>query len=312
MLFKNFAIQYFGKFICIFVDIYLENIMAMPQLQPNPKVSIIIPCYNHGKYIDETLASINKIEDQSVFEVIIIDDGSKDPFTADKLKNISDQGLYKVIFQENQGVSAARNNAIMVSKGEYILPVDADNRIMPDYLPKALAILEQKPEISVAYGNGIHFGAHDGIKYQNDFNLQLLMLYNYIDVCALFRKKLWADVGGYDTNMRSGIEDWEFWLHAAFKGHRFHHIDEVLFEYRVLPTSRNHMLLSDKSNTNHLMDYMAAKHSEYFSPKHLDDTLIMRYKYSPAGFIYKLFLKIYFPNKFDALVRKGKLRKYIM
>lgn len=277
-----------------------------------PRVSIIMPCYNHGQYIDEALAGIELIEDKDMYEVIIVDDGSTDAFTKQKLAVLKETGKYTMLFQKNQGVSVARNYAISNAKADIILPLDADNKVYPEYLYKGLATLEANPDISVVYANGLHFGERNDIKYQRDFNLQALMLDNFVDTCAVFRKKLWEDVGGYDITMRSGYEDWEFWLHAAFKGHKFHHIDEVLFEYRMLSDSRNHRVKADKKKTNSIMDYMMQKHGEFYSPKLIDDTLLLRYRHNPAAFIYKFILRLYFPKKYYKLVAEGKLRKYIV
>lgn len=277
-----------------------------------PLISVIVPCYNHGNYIEETLDSIEKSEGIYSFEIIIIDDGSNDTNTINKLHDLEKIGKYKIIFQENQKVSAARNNAITKARGKYILPVDADNKIRKDFIQKASIILENKADISIVYSHGEYFGEEQGIKYQRDFNLQALMLDNYIDTCALFRKEVWENTGGYDVSMKNGYEDWEFWLHAAFKGYKFYRIDEILFDYRMLSTSRNNRVRADKSKTNAIMDYMMNKHYLYYNPKLIDDTLIMRYKHNPVAFIYKFILRLYFPKKYDALVAKGKIRKYLV
>jgi glycosyltransferase involved in cell wall biosynthesis len=106
-----------------------------------PKVSIIIPCYNHGKYIMDAISSVEKIEDKNLYELIIINDGSTDEYTNTLLKELSDKGYY-VIFQENKGLATSRNNAIAISKGEYILPLDADNKIRPEYIYKGINIYQ--------------------------------------------------------------------------------------------------------------------------------------------------------------------------
>lgn len=284
----------------------------MELMASNPRVSIIIPCYNYGSYIDEALASVELINEKELFEVIIIDDGSTDAYTIGKLKELEEAGDYKVLYQPNQGVSAARNNGISQARGEFILSLDADNKIHPDYVYKSLKVFDSDSSIDVIYAHAAFFGDEQGVKYQMPFNLQALLTENFIDTCAIFRKKLWEAVGGYDPSMRSGLEDWEFWLHAAFKGYKFHHIDEVLFDYRVTNRSRTATLVADKTNTNHLMDYMAAKHPYYYGPKYVDDILIKRFKFSPVGFFVKLFLRVYFPRMYNKYVEQGKFRKYIV
>lgn len=277
-----------------------------------PRISIVIPCYNHGEYIPETIASIEQIEHKHLYEVIIVNDGSTDKTTNDYLKNLQQENKenYTIVFQDNQGVCRTRNNAISIAKGDYILPLDADNILYPEYIYRSVEILDNNKDISVVYGNAKLIGEETGIRLQRDFNLQSLMLDNYIDTCAVFKRSLWEDVGGYDPEMKTGLEDWEFWLHAAFKGHLFHHIDEVLFEYRVVANSRTNKLISTKTNANNLLDYMSAKHTKYFSPAAIDENLLDKFKSNPMVFITKLFLKAYFPHKFQSLANKGKFRKF--
>lgn len=196
------------------------------------KISIIIPCYNHGRYIDEAITSVKGyIYDN--YEIIIINDGSTDEFTNLKLKQLKSEG-YNVIFQENMGLGATRNNAIKLAKGEYILPLDADNKIKPEYIEKAIKILDEKGEYSVVYSDRQTFGMDEEIIKVGDYNIQSLLAGNYIDACAIFRKDVWEKTGGYDEHMPiQGLEDWDFWLTAAEQGFNFFYIPEALFYYRV-------------------------------------------------------------------------------
>ena len=110
-----------------------------------PIVSIIIPCYNHGKYIDEAVDSVLKQTFQT-FEIIIINDGSNDEFTNKKLENYSRPNT-QVITTANQGLSLARNTGIKMAQGKYILPLDADDKIHPEYLSKAINIIDSSENI---------------------------------------------------------------------------------------------------------------------------------------------------------------------
>ena len=90
------------------------------------KVSVIIPCYNQGQYIEEAVKSVLAQTYQN-FEIIIVNDGSTDEFT-NKLLSDYDKQKTKVLHTDNQGLASARNNGIKVAKGKYILPLDADER----------------------------------------------------------------------------------------------------------------------------------------------------------------------------------------
>ncbi len=277
-----------------------------------PRVSIIIPCYNHGKYIDDAVQSIDQIADKNLYEVIIVNDGSTDELTNERLRALGETGLYKVIFQKNQGLATSRNNAIALSKGEYILPLDADNKIRPEYVYKGIEIMDSRKDVSIVYGNAAYFGDKTEVFRPGPFNLQKLMIANYIDACAIYRKTVWEVTGGYDKNMPSqGVEDWEMWMHACFKGFKFHYQDEILYDYRVLADSMIRQLKSHKIKNDALTDYIINKHPAYFGPQYIDEDIMQKFSVSNIGFVGKLILKKYFPSKFEDMVRKGKLRRYI-
>lgn len=276
-----------------------------------PRVSIVIPCYNHGKYISDTIQSIERISDNSLYEIIIINDGSTDISTNDILSRLSEDG-YNVIFQKNAGLATARNNGISIARGDYILPVDADNMIRPEYVEKGITVLDNNPDISIVYGNAQKFGVENEILLQGPYNLQKLMISNYIDACAIFRRNVWESNSGYDRNMPyTGIEDWDLWLNASFNGFKFHYINEVLFDYRVLPGSMIKNLKNNKKKGDANQDYLIKKYPSFFGPQYIDADIMYKLDQSTMGFIGKLILKKYFPSIFTKKVNNGKLRKYI-
>lgn len=200
-------------------------------------VSIIIPCYNHGQYLMEALKSISDAVTSYSYEIIIVNDGSTDEHTLTVLSWVEQEG-YQVIHQPNGGLAAARNNAISMAKGKYIIPLDSDNKLHQNYLTKAIELLEKNPDIDIVYGNPILFGDKEGVITVGKFSISKIIKINYIDACAVFRKITWEKVSGYDGNMPAmGNEDWEFWIHAFFKGATFLYVNEVCFYYRVLANS---------------------------------------------------------------------------
>lgn len=201
-------------------------------------VSIIIPCYNHGIYIEEAINSVEELHISTSYEIIIIDDGSTDDHTKNVLLALKKAG-YKVIEQANQGLAAARNNAIHEAKGAYILPLDSDNKVHENYLTKAFAILKKNTEVDVVYGNPFFFGDIEGLHVVGEFDITKMLVVNHIDACALFRKDLWVKLGGFDASMPTmGNEDWEFWINAYFNGAKFFFLNDLCFFYR---TSNNSM-----------------------------------------------------------------------
>jgi glycosyltransferase involved in cell wall biosynthesis len=200
-------------------------------------VSVVIPCFNHGTMLREALASVERIRNENILEVIIVDDGSSEAETVRILREAADAG-HRVLSQPNRRVSAARNTGIRSAKGEFILPLDSDNRIRDVYLTEAVSLLKNNPELGVIYTDAEYFGERTGRWYVPDFNLLSLIRMNFIDVCALYRKDLWKQVGGYDEEMPwMGFEDWDFWLRVASRGSSFVHLPKIGFDYRVRTNS---------------------------------------------------------------------------
>lgn len=272
----------------------------------NPRVSIIIPCYNQGHFLQEALESV-KLADSSLLEIIIINDGSTDEFTNSYCGELQSQG-YHVVFQENRGLSGARNTGIGLAKGDYILPLDADNKIRPAYITQSIEVMDNNEQVAVVYGNADYFGERNDLWRPGAFNLQKLMLSNTIDACAVIRKSVLHKVGLYDVNMRSGWEDWELWLRIAFGGYDFWYIDEVLFDYRVLNSSMARSLYRNYEKPNAIEDYVHRKHAARMGHQWIVAQYVRRFKQNPFLFTAKLFLKAYFPGYYQQLLNKNKIR----
>jgi glycosyltransferase involved in cell wall biosynthesis len=197
-------------------------------------VSVITPCYDQGILLLEAVASVERHAPPRC-ELIIVNDGSQQPITLEILALLKRCG-YLVIDQENAGLSASRNRAIDLARGRYVLPLDDDNRIREGFLAEAIRVLDDSPEVGIVYGDRYDFGLVTAIQHIREFDLDTLLDGNYIDACAVFRKQVWIDCQGFDPSM-CPLDDWEFWIHAAGRGWRFHHIPRVAFDYRVRPGS---------------------------------------------------------------------------
>jgi hypothetical protein len=193
-------------------------------------VSIVIPTYNDAVFLVEALASAERSR-SSDSEIIIVNDGTSRPDDIEILNALEGTG-FPVIHQPKCGMSAARNVGIKGARGRFILPLDADNRLRFGFIDEARKILELDHTLGVVHGDYELFGESKGRVSVVDFDMRRMLRASYIESCALYRRALWEDVGGYDLNMPVA-EDWEFWLHAGIRGWRFHHIDCVSFESRV-------------------------------------------------------------------------------
>ena len=238
------------------------------------KVSIVIPCYNDGAYIRETVTSARKQTYPSV-EIIIVNDGSEDMVTREVLRQMEGEGL-RVIWNEHRGVAHARNTGIRCATGKYILPLDADDLIEPEYLAEAVAVLAAKPDVGMVYCEADSFDGRTGPWVLPEFTIGMMLARNVIFNAAVFRKLHWESVGGYDETMKTALEDWDFWLAFLEKGLHPFRLPKLLFHYRIRSTehtsySHRDVLLQDKLEvyqtiavkhrdlyTNHIKEYVYA------------------------------------------------------
>jgi glycosyltransferase involved in cell wall biosynthesis len=237
-----------------------ENNLGAPH---QVDLSVIIPCRNDGQFLIEAIASFERVAPKNC-ELIVVNDGSTDLRTLEILKILRDAG-YCLLDQATLGLSSARNAGISLARGRYILPLDADNRMRAGFVEAAIEILDSTPETGIVYGYRQFFGIKTGLDEVGEFDLEEMLMFNYIDAGAVFRREVWAGCGGYDQRM-SPLEDWDLWIGAAEKGWRFQRLPQVTFDYRVRPGS----LLSMVDNhefLDHLLEYMIAKHYELYQPR---------------------------------------------
>jgi len=194
------------------------------------KISIVIPCYNQCHWLVTAIHSVVFQINSIKKEIIIVNDGSTDDFIQNSdwiLKTFSNIDI-KIINQENKGLSAARNAGIKAANGEFILPLDADDKIHEDFISKCL--FNNSDIIATArqeFGNSTKQWLPKEFPTHQDF-----LKANQMDYCALYKKNIWEELGGYDENMKDGFEDWDFWIRATAAGYKVQVIQELLFYYR--------------------------------------------------------------------------------
>jgi glycosyltransferase involved in cell wall biosynthesis len=229
-----------------------------------PKISVIIPCHNYGKFVKEAVQSV-LLQTFHDFEIIIVNDGSTDDFTLKVLKEIKEaHPEILIIDQKNGHLSNARNSGIKASKGEFVLPLDADDIIEPTMLEKCLDELKKDEKLGLVYTYVRLFGNIDEIWERPEYDLYELLQGNYIVATSLIRKKAWEDVGGYDENMKNGYEDWDFYIRLGKNGWYGKLIKETLFCYRKHGKS----MIEDTIKKHDLnVEYIKTKHADIYNDK---------------------------------------------
>lgn len=202
----------------------------------DPFVSVIIPTYNGAAFLPEAVESIDAQHYQNL-EIIIVNDGSDDN-SLDVAHHLAEKHAHlniRIIDKKNGGLADARNAGIKVAKGEWILPLDCDDRFEPVFLKHAAHVIKTKPEINLVFANILKFGASDKTWTPPEYSWEELQKRNTFPYASLYRRELWELAEGYNPSIPWGAEDWNFWLSCASFGLKPFRIESPLFRYRVHP-----------------------------------------------------------------------------
>jgi len=226
-------------------------------------VTVVIPCFNHGRFVAEALRSVQAQTWQD-WEAIIVDDGSTDgsSATVDALARELRDPRISVLHQENRGLPTARNVGIEAGRGSFFVPLDADDRLRPCMIEACLAPLLRRPELGFAYGHLQTFGAEERLVRYPPYNMFRLLDENQVMGCPVVRKEAWRRVGGYKPAMVHGAEDWELWLACAEAGYHGHRVDDVVLEYRRYESS---MSTQTAKKLDLVRGQLAALHPDLYS-----------------------------------------------
>jgi GT2 family glycosyltransferase len=187
------------------------------------KVSIIIPCWGvYKQFLQECLASIDK-QTYKDYEVIVVDTETDLP--------------------------TARNKGIEKATGEYILPLDVDDEIEPNYLEKTV----DKGDIVTT---GYYHSKGQNIIVEQNVTVDGFKDRNQLIACSLFKKEVWESIDGYDEEMKLGYEDWDFWYRAVKQGYKVTVINEPLYNYKRRSDS---MISTTVTHHNELKNYILNK-----------------------------------------------------
>jgi len=237
-----------------------------------PQVSVLIPCFNHGAFLDEALDSV-LAQTHSDFEIIIVDDGSTDEATRQKIASCA-RPRTGVLRTENRGLPAARNTAASLATGDVFCALDADDRLAPAWFEKGLAALAADPSIAFVSHWLETFGDEHWTWRPERCDLPSMLARNAVNGAALVRRAAFEAVGGYDERMRHGCEDWDFWLRLIEAGFTGRILPEVLFYYRRSAESMSRVMLGDAEYRVPL-DALVDRHAGAFRT-HLFDVLVAK------------------------------------
>lgn len=237
-----------------------------PCPDPIPLVSVIIPCHNYARYLRESVESV-LMQTMPNWEIIIINDGSTDNTAEVAAKILEDFPGHKIRFftQECRGIVQPRNRGVTLARGEFILPLDADDLIAPSFLEKTVAVLQKDASLGYVGTKALFFGSSNKVWPLEPFIPLALLTTNQQTNTTLYRKKMWKEVGGYEPRMVHGYMDWEFWIRCTKAGWIGVQLEEPLFLYRrkedsvVMQAKKRDILIKEQIIRLHPEIYDAAK-----------------------------------------------------
>lgn len=237
-----------------------------------PLVSVITPCYNDGNYLLDCIQSVENSDYKNI-EHIIVNDGSKDIRTIKILKTLTGSNKQIIFNISNSGVCNARNFGVKQSKGKYILFLDGDDKISENYIRLAVDALEERKERKVVACNYAFFGHSNKIVILEKFSLERLMGGNIFTITSMIRRDDFLRIGGFNENMKEGLEDWDFWLSLLKDGGEVYYLKNIHFYYRKKSSnSRNFSMKSD--------DFIILRKKVYENHKQLYQTHFFPIVYS--------------------------------
>lgn len=229
-----------------------------------PSVSVIIPSYNLGQYLGETLRSVQE-QSYKDWECIVVENNSRDGSAGIVLALAAEDPRFRLIpLPRNEGVSVARNRGLEEAQGKYILFLDADDLIMPEYMKEAVAALEEDPSLNVVYGKAERFGSQSSWDLPA-FSMETMLARNCLYISCFFRRE---QAAGFDPSFRVGLEDWDFWLSLLerIETPKVRFLPSLCFRYRTRRRSRNAGVTDEALRTirRQLWEKHKGLYSKYF------------------------------------------------
>jgi len=225
---------------------------------PNPRIAVVIPCYNDGEFLRDAVGSLTG---QEAHELVVVDDGSNDPLTVTVLRELESAGT-RVLHQPNQGVSAARMAGVRATSAHYIFPLDGDDKVAPGALAALADALDRDPDAVVAWGDVVFFGmGQSSIRLPTPKNLDpwYITYVNEIPEASMVRRSALLATPGWQLTM--GYEDWDLWLSLAERGGKGVRIGTVAELHRLHAPRRMAYLFT---HHHQLEEDLRTRHADLF------------------------------------------------
>jgi glycosyltransferase involved in cell wall biosynthesis len=225
-----------------------------------PRVAVVVPCFDDGATLAETLDSVRAQDEPH--ELVVVDDGSTDADTLALFERLEADGV-RVLHQENRGLAGARMAGVAATEAPFVLALDADDRLAPGALASLAYALEHEPELALVWGDYRTFGDADYVQgTAPELDPWQLTFQNDLPVVVLLRREALLEAGGW--SLRGGYEDWDLWLSLAEHGLRGRRLPLVAFHYRLHGTR---MLREVATRHGEVYDELRSRHAALFDSR---------------------------------------------
>jgi glycosyltransferase involved in cell wall biosynthesis len=240
--------------------------MSGGQAPDAPRVTVIVPCFNDGETVRETIESVQ--EDEAV-ELVLVDDGSDEPATRQVVAELEAEGVRTIHHEANRGLIEARMTGLAATSSRYVLPLDADDCLMPGALGAMADVLDADPEAVACCGDYIEFGDWDLVRaVPEQLDPYRVAYTNEYPVTSLFRREVLEELDGW---RRPGelvsYEDWLLWMKLAGRGARVVHLGpgRLIYRRRLHAGQRARMLDIGKAQHRQIYKQLRDANPELFS-----------------------------------------------
>jgi len=259
------------------------------------KISVVIPCYNHAHFLELAVKSVTN-QTYHDYEITIINDGSTDNTHEVAARLLSSN--IKCVFQNNRGLSAARNTGISHSSGDYLVFLDADDELETTFFERCLHEISNDPSAMLAgvyclgffideEGNTLPSLAGSNVVPPPEFRNRIVEGRLHPVHAAMLHRRIINELGGFDHTLTS-LEDWDYWLRISAR-YTMRGISEPLVRYRIVPDSMS----SDADRINNNRIRVLCKH---FGPLDGDVKNWATEKRKAYGYGYKRSALMYMAN----------------
>lgn len=270
-----------------------------PAPRSEPRAAVIVPCFNDGDLAAEAVASIDEREP---VEVVVVDDGSTDPGTLERLEAMERAGT-RVVRQQNGGLGAARTAGAAATRAPYVLPLDADDLLEPGTLAAMADLLDRHPDAGFAWGDYLLFGERGGSYRAPDRWLPWTLTYvNPYPVCSMFRREVLERAGGWQGR---AYEDWDLWLRLVGMGATGRSVGRIVYRRRLHGDGR--LLPAARARHGELYADLRARNADVFARREE-----LRRRERPAAWKRAVYPVLFGPRKVVPVRVEAALQRTMM